>query len=514
MAPTRALQRKVSQLFRMRGWQLRPDAMQRLYELLNGEDDWESQLNVLLHEIEQLPGAKADRCVDKPMVERVFAASSAAAAAPPPDDPATPEHLLSPPTAKPAPPPASHFAVVRARVRRLSYFKPARSRAILAGADDGAPPSVELSRTGRLLGRKGKHILLGVLTAADSGAIALADEDGSVPLDLTGAHKTVGFFTASAVVLVEGEMDDSGVLHVLTLAQPPPPELSAATPAPAPSLGGGAAGPTLSDGGMTMVFSDVWLDDTKTLRRLEAVLRGYEAAGGAPDEASPPVAELFSFVFCGSFCSAPHAAQEGRSTTQLLFRRLAELLGRLPLLRHHSHFLFVPGPADASLGPQSLLHRPPLANVFTAELRGTLEHCHLLPNPARFQLGGQTAIVYREDVLTRTKLAALAPPNIAECDDVNRHLVETMLLQGHLCPVPLAQTASYAPSALLLDAAPDLLVVAGRKAQFNLQADAASGGAREGTVAFSPGSFGSSGKWMVYRAAERVAEASFLELPD
>ena len=138
-----------------------------------------SQLNVLLHEIEQLPGAKADRCVDKPMVERVFAASSAAAAAPPPDDPATPEHLLSPPTAKPAPPPASHFAVVRARVRRLSYFKPARSRAILAGADDGAlpppgvmqrdpssepsrnlpagaPPSVELSRTGRLLGRKGK----------------------------------------------------------------------------------------------------------------------------------------------------------------------------------------------------------------------------------------------------------------------------------------------------------------------------------------------------------------------
>ena len=103
-----------------------------------------SQLNVLLHEIEQLPGAKADRCVDKPMVERVFAASSAAAAAPPPDDPATPEHLLSPPTAKPAPPPASHFAVVRARVRRLSYFKPARSRAILAGADDGAlpPPGV------------------------------------------------------------------------------------------------------------------------------------------------------------------------------------------------------------------------------------------------------------------------------------------------------------------------------------------------------------------------------------
>ena len=41
MAPTRALQRKVSQLFRMRGWQLRPDAMQRIYELLNGEDDWE-----------------------------------------------------------------------------------------------------------------------------------------------------------------------------------------------------------------------------------------------------------------------------------------------------------------------------------------------------------------------------------------------------------------------------------------------------------------------------------------
>ena len=150
-----------------------------------------------------------------------------------------------------------------------------------------------------------------------------------------------------------------------------------------------------------------------------------------------------------------------------------------------------------SASPRAPL-RPPLANAFTAELRGTLEHCHLLPNPARFQLGGQarrrrrpapcspsatsqsrahplcrppssTARTFspapswprsrRQTSQSATTCARRAPDPSARPSDacptrprrvpdaarqVHRHLVETMLLQGHLCPAPLPQTASHA----------------------------------------------------------------------
>jgi len=410
----------------------------------------------------------------------------------------------------------------------------------------------------------------------------------------------------------------------------------------------------------------------------------------------------------GSFCSAPHAAQEGRSTTQLLFRRLAaaprpahrahphrpllegrlpfqELLGRLPLLRHHSHFLFVPGPADASLGPQSLLHRRDAAEMpprgrcdslapepcwashrspsrhlpppnplglpsGSAQAtsrqrlhRGAARHARALPPPpqpgalpagragppppppravlslSHFPISSppfvQTAIVYREDVLTRTKLAALAPPNIAECDDVRpprarslgaslRRVSDTSPTRPRRRPAgeppPGRDDAASGPPLPGPAAASRLARARGRK---RTREDAGVGPARadrlvralgaaarrgapdpplaprEGSTdprvcesinrrptcsswrgarrsstcrrtprraararAPSPSPpaplarrqvgwsllsatdtcndapvkrpIGSSGKWMVYRAAERVAEASFLELPD
>jgi len=53
----RGLQRKVSQMMRMRGWDIRPDAMAPLCQLLSTDDDTEGNLNLLLKRIEDVAGA-------------------------------------------------------------------------------------------------------------------------------------------------------------------------------------------------------------------------------------------------------------------------------------------------------------------------------------------------------------------------------------------------------------------------------------------------------------------------
>ena len=50
--PERVLNRKLSQIFRMRGLALRPDAMQPLYDVLQGDEGWEATLKILLSEIQ------------------------------------------------------------------------------------------------------------------------------------------------------------------------------------------------------------------------------------------------------------------------------------------------------------------------------------------------------------------------------------------------------------------------------------------------------------------------------
>ena len=108
----------------------------------------------------------------------------------------------------------------------------------------------------------GKHILVGLLTEADTGAVLLSDEDGSVPLDFSNATIiTGGFFPPSSVVLVEGSMTLAGVFEVGSLGHPPH---EAAREHP---LRGAKIAET--DRGMLLVFSEVWLDKPEVLAKLE-----------------------------------------------------------------------------------------------------------------------------------------------------------------------------------------------------------------------------------------------------
>ena len=54
-AAQRGLNKKLSQIFRMRGLSVRPDAMQPLYDCLENDENWEATLQALLGVCELLP---------------------------------------------------------------------------------------------------------------------------------------------------------------------------------------------------------------------------------------------------------------------------------------------------------------------------------------------------------------------------------------------------------------------------------------------------------------------------
>ena len=61
-AAQRALNKKLSQVFRMRGLTVKPDAMQPLYDVLQGDEGWESTLQAVLAEVQlqDLKGGHVD----------------------------------------------------------------------------------------------------------------------------------------------------------------------------------------------------------------------------------------------------------------------------------------------------------------------------------------------------------------------------------------------------------------------------------------------------------------------
>lgn len=474
MEAQRSLQRKVSQLFRMRGLQLAPDAMPPLLRLLGSSSDWEAVLNLLLKELEKLP--EASRCVTRSVVEQGLAASNS---------PEVTHHH----TAEHAPEVHSYTHSTRLdRMRRNGMFLQARPQ---RGMTSGT--TVELSRVSALLGRGGSHVLIGILTEGDAGSVApwqLIDEDGCVPLNLSGiAPLTNGFFTPSSVVLVEGAMDGA-VFRAKSMSQPPD------DPCVVPD--GLDQAPT---SGMLLVFSDVWLDDPKVLGQLQDVLRGYDTVGRQGTEVGGkqvPAAQMFTFLFCGNFSSVQYSSCMMRSQMRILFRSFAELLGRFTTLRRSARFIFVPGPLDTSLGAAAMLQHAPLSETLCKDLRAVLSHCEFLGNPAGFTLDGQKVVVFAEEVLSCLKSKTLvAPRPDADC---TQHLVETLLHQGHLCPLPSADLTSYTQSAFRLDPRPDLMILATRRAQFNVK--------HAETTVFNPGLFATTGKWMVYHTRDRRVESS------
>jgi DNA polymerase epsilon subunit 2 len=548
-AAQRALNKKLSQVFRMRGLTVKPDAMQPLYDVLQGDEGWESTLQAVLAEVQlqDLKGGHVDatairaavgalrtRTSHKPSLQlqtfdafsmpavkydkqrRVLVAESA-----PPS-----LHALAPSKSAMY---ALRLAMIEQRVRRHEMFKPP----VLA---NGVAPKeyLEITSIDALLGRSGVRVVLGMLAELEEGSFSLEDAHASIPIDLSSALVTEGLFTRHAIVLAEGEVLSSGVFRVRQLGLPPPesiqrslaslggldmlrPAEQSASPssvmaAPVAGRLSGAAAKAqqlAEQNAMLIVLSDVWLDSPSVRTQLATVFAGYEQVGASQvgsGRTAVPLASFFTFVLCGNFTSGALAASSAHgSQLRAAFRDLAQLLQQTPTLQKHAHFVLVPGPDDPSIGAPDVLPRAPLSRSSCADVLSALTNCELLSSPARLRLCGQHIVIHREELLVKARRACVLPPETTPSFDLNMHLLKSVIDQAHLCPLPPAEAAVYwqHEHALWMHPSPDVLIVADRQHQFQ--------NTYEETLAFNPGAFASDLSWMVYRPGSREAEASSLE---
>lgn len=544
----RQLSKKLSQIFRMRGLSLRPDAMQPLMNALSGDTDWETTLQAVLSEV-QLQNLKGGH-VDAHAVRLAVDTLTSRVSHKPELRPEITDCFTMPrlridtqrrtlvreeaPTSLHAEPNSKasmysvRLAMVEQRVRRNDVFKPPILK-------DGVTQKeyLELTSIDALLGRAGTRVILGMLCELEEGKFFLEDAHSTIQLDLSEASTTVGLFTRQAVVLAEGEVTVDGVFKVRQLGLPPPESRSASLAALgnldtlhahgpgskpcASSAAGTVQQPTKADelalkNAMVVVLSDLFLDQPAVLARIASLLEGYEQVGRqsvGSGRAAVPLASFFTFVLCGNFASSSLATSNARpSTLSEHFAELAKLINANRTLAKHSHFVLVPGPDDATVGAADVLPRAPLSASMTESLTTAAtgaEHMTLATAPCRLSVCGQDIVILREDLLVKARRACVLPPCTEEEPDLNVHLVKSVLDQAYLAPIPKSESAVFweKDHSLWLHPSPDVLVLADRQEQFQH--------VYEETLAFNPGSFSSGAHWMVYRPAHKgEAEQSSL----
>ena len=83
---------------------------------------------------------------------------------------------------------------------------------------------MQLTQVKALIGSAGqRRILLAQLRRDAAGAIVAEDASGSVPLalDAADASPVAGYLAEGLFLLLEGELKESGVFEVITIADPP-----------------------------------------------------------------------------------------------------------------------------------------------------------------------------------------------------------------------------------------------------------------------------------------------------
>ena len=134
----------------------------------------------------------------------------------------------------------------------------------------------------------------------------------------------------------------------------------------------------------------------------------------------------------GNFVTKPSRAPGGRETITSCFSALGDAIESCPKLATNAKFLMVPGPQDA--GTSNALPRRPIPEEFVKDLKKKVSHITFASNPCRVQFFTQEIVLFREDLLRKMQRHTVVPPH---ADDICQQLVETILDQGHLCPLPL-----------------------------------------------------------------------------
>ncbi|KAJ2920095.1 hypothetical protein MD484_g344, partial [Candolleomyces efflorescens] len=170
-----------------------------------------------------------------------------------------------------------------------------------------------------------------------------------------------------------------------------------------------------------------------------------------------------------------------------------------------THFVFVPGPLDITVN--SVLPYRPILSTLVTKLKARLPKAHFVSNPCRIKFFDQEIVIFREDLMSKMLRNIVGVKPEVKSEDLKRYLVQTILDQGHLCPLSLhiQPTLSDYDHTLRLYPLPTTLIIADKYDRFGLT--------YTGCHVFNPGKFvGKSLSWSAYKPAEANSEECTLEL--
>jgi len=365
----------------------------------------------------------------------------------------------------------------------------------------------ELSTIESLLGSSGVRVLLGILTQPAEGSWHLEDLGSIIRLDLRHAQASSALFTEGSVVLVQGELcpSDPSLLVVNVIGLPPAERREVTLDALGiiDPFGNNTrknqweqmqALEEESEDMLVVILSDVNVSRPAVCERLRQVFQGFELTEPEPGK--------ILFVLLGPFIGRDFYSPGGRAAAVAGFAALADTLSDCPILREHGKFVLIAGPRDPGAG--AAYPRRPLPSYITEPLAKKVKHLTLASNPCRIRWYTQEMVFFREDLLKKMQRNAILPPKVAgpEDSDITEQMVETVMEQAHLFPLPAHVTPVFweLDHAMRLTPLPHLLVLADRVDQFIWS--------HSDCTAVNPGSFGSDGSFVVYRPSNRSVELS------
>ena len=379
---------------------------------------------------------------------------------------------------------AQRYALIHQRLLRHELFRPSNLGHFTALSScrsslKSQTQQHKLTPIESLLGKSAVYassrtiLLLGVLIQIEEGQYYLEDPTGQVVVSFKDAMAVDGFYvTERCILLVEGTFLD-GIFYVHRLGHPlletrddslAAIQQQVAHPAFQRRVKAGTAGANTSfdddDDTAFVLVSDVQVDDTGVLQKLEGLFAAYENFS---------TDRLPVFILMGNF-RGPSLSASHQPRTDV--EELGNLIARFPNLADHAHFVLVPGPQDDA--GQVLPAPNTLMRFNNNGVR--IKHCHWATNPCRILWKKREMVIFRYDLLhllQRQELflqdKATLGGGLSEDDDSVRHarlphcrLVKTILDQGHLVPssanVPIFWNYDHA---LCLYPLPDVLVLGG-----------------------------------------------------
>lgn len=214
-----------------------------------------------------------------------------------------------------------------------------------------------------------------------------------------------------------------------------------------------------------VILSDVQLDKPLVIEKLQKIFEGFEQT-----EAEP------LFIIMGSFISKPISRTVyGRAAIKAAFSSLADIIEKCPRLSKEGKFLLIPGlfplqlrlfayrssvigPFDA--GSSVAYPRRAIPSDLTEGIRSRIPHVTFASNPCRIRFYTQEIVLFREDLLKKMQrhlalplllpkssgteeelqeesgVGVDKPATAAAVPDITAQLVESIMDQSHLFPLP------------------------------------------------------------------------------